>query len=333
MIFPNKDFINTCKNKSEVYMKKINLKRIFGIVFAVALLSSCATTSKDTGAKLTKTGSRAFWKIEGTDKNGNPSTVYIQGTFHLGDERILPLADEVQNAFVSADRIVGEISTEGYAELAARAPELNAPNKDGKKITDHLTDEEKAFMLQVFQQNLPLVDPLDPWQATTAITASLYTASGLSAEYGLDNSFIASATQLGRTWEGLDDIQTQIDVITFGDYNFQINTLKEMIKTLQDPEDSKELLGMTSGLYEAYVKDDMKEMEKLFDKSNADDVAEDPRYKDMLDLVYTKRNKDWAGDITNYLNEGGTTFIFAGTAHWLGDVSVFKFLRDMKTIR
>ncbi|MBR6295140.1 MAG: TraB/GumN family protein [Treponema sp.] len=313
-------------------MKKMNLKRILGIVFAVALLSSCASTSKSTAAKLTKTGSRAFWKIEGTDKNGNPSTVYIQGTFHLGDEQILPLADEVQNAFVNADRLVGEISTQGYAELASRSAELNAPNKDGKKITDSLTDTEKAFLIQVFGENLPLVDPLDPWQVTTALTASLYASSGLSAEYGLDNSFIASAAQLGRTWEGLDEVQTQIDVITYGDYDFQIKTLKEMIRTILDPKDGAELLSLTTGLYKAYVKDDMKEMEKLFNKSNENDVEDDPRNKEMLDLVYKNRNKDWAKDITNYLNEGGTTFIFAGTAHWLGDVSVFKFLRDMKTI-
>ena len=68
-------------------MKKMNLKRILGIVFAVALLSSCASTSKSTAAKLTKTGSRAFWKIEGTDKNGNPSTVYIQGPSTLVTSR------------------------------------------------------------------------------------------------------------------------------------------------------------------------------------------------------------------------------------------------------
>ena len=76
----------------------------------------------------------------------------------------------------------------------------------------------------------------------------------------------------------------------------------------------------------------MKKMEELFTQSNEDEENSDPLYQQYHDLVYTNRNKDWAEDITNYLNEGGTTFIFAGCAHWLGDDSVFHYLKEMKTI-
>ena len=116
-------------------MKKLNLKAILGAFILALVLTSCASTpsaSKKALATLTKTDSRAFWRIDGTDKNGNPSTVYIQGTFHLGDERIFPLSEEVQQAFVNADRHAGEISTQGYADLAAASSQLNAPNKEGK---------------------------------------------------------------------------------------------------------------------------------------------------------------------------------------------------------
>ena len=188
-------------------MKRTNLKAIFGAFLLAVILTSCASTPKKTPATLTKTESRAFWRIDGTDKNGNPSTVYIQGTFHLGDERIFPLSDEVQEAFKNADRYAGEISTQGYAELAALGPELNAPNKDGKLVTDHLTDDEKAFVQMAFGQNLPIVDPLEPWQIKTALSLMIYTNTGLGSEYGLDNNFIASLTQMGREWEGLDELQ------------------------------------------------------------------------------------------------------------------------------
>ena len=94
-------------------MKKFNFKTILGVFILALVLTSCASTSasKKAPATLTKTDSRAFWRIDGTDKNGNPSTVYIQGTFHLGDERIFPLSEEVQQAFVNADRHAGELST------------------------------------------------------------------------------------------------------------------------------------------------------------------------------------------------------------------------------
>ena len=317
-------------------MKKSNLKAILGLFFLATVLISCASTpsaSKKAPATLTKTDSRAFWRIDGTDKNGNPSTVYIQGTFHLGDERIFPLSEEVQQAFVNADRHAGEISTQGYVDLAAAGPQLNAPNKDGKLVTDHLTEEEKAFVEYAFGENLAIVNPLEPWQIKTALALLIYTNTGLSSEYGLDNSFVATLSQMGKEWDGLDELQVQLDIITFGDYDTQIKMLKDILKVFLDEKESEELTKSTVELYESYVNDDMKTMEKLLTMSNKKDEDSDQLYIDYNHMVFRDRNQEWAQDITNYLEEGGTTFIFAGCGHWLGPDSTFKFLKKMKTIK
>ena len=314
-------------------MKKTNLRAILGAFVLALVLTSCASTPKKAPATLTKTESRAFWRIDGTDKNGNPSTVYIQGTFHLGDERIFPLSEEVQQAFVNSDRYAGEISTQGYADLAQLGPVLNAPNKDGKLVTDHLTEEEKAFVQMAFGENITIVDPLEPWQIKTGLSVLIYTNTGLSAEYGLDNSFIATLSQMGREWDGLDELQVQLDIITYGDYDTQIKMLKDIIKVFTDEAEAEKLTESTVGLYESYVNDDMKEMERLLIMSDEDEEASDKLYVDYHNMVFRDRNKEWAQDITNYLNEGGTTFIFAGCGHWLGPDSTFKFLKKMKTIK
>ncbi len=314
-------------------MKKFNFKVVLGAFVLALALTSCASTPKKAPATLTKTQSRAFWRIDGIDKNGNPSTVFIQGTFHLGDERIFPLSEEVQEAFLSADTYAGEISTQGYQDLAAAGPQLNAPNKDGKLVSDYLTAEEKAFIQQVYGENLPIVDPLEPWQMKTGLSLLMYTNTGLSSQYGLDNSFIASLTQMGREWEGLDELQVQLDIITFGDYDTQIKMLKDQLKVFLDEEDAKELEEITVGLYESYVNDDMEKMSELLTLSNENDEETDKLYVDYNNMVFRDRNKEWAQDITNYLYEGGTTFIFAGCGHWLGEESTFKYLKKMKTIR
>ena len=314
-------------------MKKTNLKVIISAFFLAIVLTSCTSTPKKSPATLTKTESRAFWRIDGTDKNGNPSTVYIQGTFHLGDARIFPLSDEVQQAFANADRYAGEISTQGYSDLAALNPQLNAPNKDGKLVTDHLSEDEKAFVQYAFGENLPIVDPLEPWQIKTALGVMIYTNTGLGAEYGLDNNFVASLTQMGKQWEGLDELQVQLDIITFGDYDTQIKMLKDILKVFLDQEQAKKLTESTVDLYESYVNDDMNKMEELLALSDTEEEASDQLYVDYHNMVFRDRNKEWAQDITNYLNEGGTTFIFAGCGHWLGEDSTFKFLKKMKTIK
>ncbi len=95
--------------------------RIFVSLALACVFASCATTGKGSApATLTETPARMFWRIDGTDKNGNPSTVYVQGTFHVGDDRLYPLADMVVEAWGTADRLMAEISDEDYATLPVK---------------------------------------------------------------------------------------------------------------------------------------------------------------------------------------------------------------------
>ena len=311
------------------------MKKFFKILLSVFVISlalvSCASSGSSTKAKLTKTSSRAFWRIDGVDAQGNPSTVYIQGTFHLGDERIFPLSEEVQNAFINADRHAGEMSTQSYADFAAYGPVLNAPNKDGKIITDYLTDEENEYLKSVFGENLSIVVVLDPWQITNAMGLLPYINTGLSSEYGLDNTFITALSQNGLSWEGLDTVETQINVLTFGDYDTQIAMAKDAIKVMIDEKTNESTVKSTVDLYEAYVADNMKKMTKLL---KSDIPADAPAYyKEYSEMLWDNRNKDWAEDIANYLAQGGTTFIFAGCGHWLGDSSVFEYMKKNGTLK
>jgi len=318
-------------------MKKLNLKLLAGILLVTISLFSCATTktedkAKEAKATLTKTDSRFFWRIDGTDANGEASTVYIQGTFHLGDERIFPLSDEVMQAFQNADRWAGEMSKDSYLKLAELGPELNAPNPDGKIVTDYLNEDEVAYLTTVFGEALPMVSVLEPWQLSNGISVFMYLNTGLGQEYGLDNNFISTLAQSNKEWEGMDELQVQLDVLTFGDYDTQIQMLKDNIRLLTDENMAASLNEITVGIYNAYLEDDTEKMAELLNEENESNEEMAPFYEDYNYLVYEQRNRDWANDITAYLAQGGETFIFVGSGHLLGDVSVFKFLKDIGTI-
>ena len=109
--------------------------------------------------------------------------------------------------------------------------------------------------------------------------------------------------------------------------------LKDSLKVFLDPENGEELTKLTVDLYNAYLTNDEKAIAALFEQSDADEEAQAAFYKEYHDMVYANRNKDWANDITEYLAQGGTTFIFAGTAHWVGNDSVFNYLRKLGTIK
>lgn len=298
-----------------------------------ALMLSCATTGGKAKATLTECPERMFWRIDGTDRKGSPSTVYVQGTFHLGDNKMYPLADGVVSAWSKADRLVAEIASKDYMLLQAKLMELMVDSykkAGGRVVTDRLTEEQKKTLQDFFDKEMMDQFTLfEPWVTTYSLASMLYANSGLSPEYGLDNGLLASAQEEGRDVEGLDELQTQLDVITYGSYDEQLDMLRDLLDELKDPSEE---IAEAKAMYDSYLKDDRASFGKLFQEDMEDDEAKHKFYENYYKMVITDRNKDWAKDITGYLREGGTTFIFAGAGHWVGEGSVFDCLRKMGTI-
>ena len=298
-----------------------------------SLMLSCATTGGKAKATLTECQERMFWRIDGTDKKGSPSTVYVQGSFHLGDGRMYPLADSVLAAWNGADRLVAEISSKDTAQIQLKVMEMMVDSfkkAGGRLATDGLTEKQRATLGRYMEADVAAkLAVFEPWLTTYSIAAAIYQGNGLSAEYGLDNNLMAYASEAGREIEGLDTLQLQLDVITYGSYDEQMDMLRDVLDELDDPT---EVIEMTRSLYEAYLANDKATFAKRSDEEKEADEARHAFYKAYNKMIYDDRNKDWAKDITGYLREGGTTFIFAGTAHWTGEGSVFDCLRKMGTI-
>ena len=108
-----------------------------------------------------------------------------------------------------------------------------------------------------------------------------------------------------------------------------MDMLRDLLDELDAPD---EVIAMTNSLYEAYLANDKAHFAQSSDEAKKADETRHAFYKAYNKMIYDDRNKDWAKDITGYLREGGTTFIFAGTAHWTGEGSVFDYLRKMGTM-
>ncbi|MBQ0167452.1 MAG: TraB/GumN family protein [Treponema sp.] len=193
-----------------------------------ATLVSCATAKNAVPEKakavLVKEDSRMLWSINGTDRNGNPSKIYVQGTFHIADGRCYPVSDLVEEAFFSADRIFGEISGEGNIELNIRMPSIyeeSMARANGRLLSDNLSDEDVLLLIQLAGEDV-------------------------------------------------------------------FNTLNQ---------------------FEPWVLTEEYEKVLIFD-----------------------RNEKWAGIFEDILEEGGTTFVYAGTLHFVGDHSVFKHMEENGTL-
>lgn len=311
-------------------MKKFRLKSILALALVISGIF-VSISCKSTSFAEPEMKERMYWSICGTDSKGNPSTVHILGTIHVGDERLYPLPSQVMDDFENADRLVAEISSEDMDALQGELVKsliTNLIKAQGRNVMNELSESELETLFSVLDETI--ARPLgmyEPWLLTNTISVFQYASCGLDATKGVDQFLMDKAKKDGRSWEGLDTLQLQIDVMQFGTYEEQLAVLKSILLVLENPEIFNNYI---NNLYEAYLAGDEKAMleadedeEELMGES---DPMLEEYSKNYNETLLTKRNKAWAEKIRGYLNDGGETFIFAGSMHFLGKDSVFSFL-------
>ncbi len=293
----------------------------------------------DFEAKVTKEASRMFWKISGTDKEGKTSVVYVQGTIHIGSKNLFPLDKAVLDAFASADLVAGELSADDMNSIQIKAVRLIQESfikAGGKKISDSLSQEEIASLNTLLGSSMVVtsLDRAEPWVLSLSLLGkTVQETTDLSANYSVDSYFLKLASESSKEVIGLDDIQAQFDVLTFGTYEQQLKILKATIKECSDPKSIQETKAELENLYAAYLADDVAKVALISQSSNEKDISDyDDFGEEYLKVVYDRRNEDWANDIKGFLEKGGVSFIFAGCAHWVGKKSVFEYMRSQGTI-
>lgn len=316
------------------------LKTFASIFFIVAVTSCTSTKILQEPASISKHKNAMFWELNAIDKNGNSSTVYVLGTIHVGDERLYPLPEDITDAYINADKIVGEIATSDFENLIAETLKRQnaAHTREVKRIeethntwTDFLTPDQLSLAKSLVggENNFAPFISTEPWVFLSSVLTSIpIVFSELDPSQGYDFVFMDNCKNAGRVIEGLDSISTQLDILEFGDWNTQINMVKdslnELIKTIADP--GKDL----KDLYQAYLTADENVLNDLMtNQLSKNNYSYSAEYEKQL---FLNRNKDWANKFANYLNEGGTTFVFAGIGHFVGEKSVFEFMKEAKTL-
>ncbi|MBR7063863.1 MAG: TraB/GumN family protein, partial [Treponema sp.] len=246
-----------------------------------------------------------------------------------GDERLYPLSPVVMEAWNNADRIVGEISTNDWAvfqtEMQNRMIQSQIKN-GGKNFLPKLNEKQKNVLYSILQkEGAEGLATFEPWVTTTAINTEVYLRSGLSVEKGMDGLFMISAYQQNKKMEGLDSLDTQFELLQFGTYDEQLTMLKDTLDAL---DENKTVTEYTKKMYEAYLANDLRTLSSLIQQGRIDDSKRNALYKNYYAQMFTERNKNWADKIEQYLKEGGMTFIFAGTGHFVGSDSVFAYLKS-----
>ncbi len=303
-----------------------NLKKILTAALAFLLifsfLVSCKTKDSNSQADgepkvvLIKHPERMFWEI----KKGDAS-IYVLGTIHVADKDFYPLEDKILEAFDKADRLVSELGGKKEMETLQEKLQIRMIQhfniSSEKDLSNFLSEDKINVVKQELGENIavPLLK-FNPWVLTIALNQVLYTKAGLDPQNGVDMHLLNRADK--KKIEALESIDEQLDILSSGTFEEQLKALKETINELQNTDKTIDWLTKLKKLYLENNTEELKDfIGSLLDMT--DGISQDALLKD--------RNIVWAEKFEEYLNKGGTTFVFAGLAHFLGEDSVFEQMR------
>lgn len=269
-----------------------------------------------------------LWQIDGFSQTGEPSKVYLLGTYHAGDDRMYPIPECVQSAIDSSDRFVCELSKEDWDKMPQLMNDITMKSfllDLSHTFVDDLYQEE-ILLISTFidQQTLAQLICFEPWVLNNYLQQVLIMASGLNTQQAYDVFIMDQIAKRNLTFEGLDKAETQLNLVAYGDWETQLIMLRDTLKDLQNLELSAQEM---EDLYKVFLAGDEEAFGEAYYKDLKNDLLSHPVYKEYIKALLDDRNQDWATKIADYIKQGGTTFVFAGCAHFTGPASVFEYMR------
>ena len=271
-----------------------------------------------------------LWQINGIANDGSISKVYLLGTYHAGDDRVLELPECVSDALAESDRFCCELSSTDWAELPQMMQDLTVQSfltDLSHTLIDDLTPDE-ITLINTFidSQTFAQLVCFEPWVLNNYLQPVVMLAADLDSQKAYDVMIMdyIQKQKDDQGFEGLDDAQTQFDLIAYGDWDTQMTMLRD---TLADLQHLQEAADEMSNLYEVFLSGDEENFEKFYFKDFENEIKKFPVYEEYFSLLLNQRNKAWAVKIADYLDQPGVTFIFAGCAHFVGSNSVFSYMR------
>jgi len=257
-----------------------------------------------------------LWKVTGP----GDSRVYLLGSFHLLRAQDYPLAADVDQAFVASKRVVFELSPQDMQSPQLTQKMLQAAVRtDGTELKRDL-DPATWTKLQAYAtaNNLPLaqLQGMKPWFVGLTITLGQFTKMGLDPNLGLDRHFMQRAATAGKPTSGLEDIDTQVGVLS----GMSAAEQQQMVAEALDQADKADAEGRK--LHDAWRRGD----DKLLWTSMAAQMRGE--YPQLYKRINTERNDAWVPKLQQYLQAGqGGTLVVVGTLHLLGDDGVVDKLK------
>ncbi len=284
------------------------VKAIFAFL-ALLITPACQHVPETKQAPATS----SLWSVS-SDHN----TVYLLGSIHVLKKENYPLHDNIYQAFDLAPHLVFEVNLD---ELSSPQIQLHTIKKgmyiEGHTLKDALTPENYDLVQTHLAQrgySIEMFKLMKPWMLATTITLLELQKLGFATDFGVDQHFFLKAKTQGKTIEGLETVEYQInlfDNLSLGTQElFLLQTLKEL----------NLLERQTHQLVESWTHGRVEGLEVMLENMQ--------EFPEVYEALITQRNNTWLPHVESYLQKEEPYMIIVGALHLLGEKGLLAMLKE-----
>jgi uncharacterized protein len=294
-----------------------------------------AESSEGETSEALSAGGPFLWRLEGA------TPVYLFGTIHVPDERVLALHPAVERAFGEATAVYTEIPMDAGTQMGVMTKIMLPPDQTLSQIIGEplfarmrtAVDRTIGSRQPAAAQMVPtLLQRMKPWAAMSQLSLLEFLPDILAGRQPLDAMLYTRAQSEGKKVGALETPDEQIAV-------FESFSVKEQTRMLELTLDEMERVKpgeatMTQQLIDAYLSGEMSVVAKVMEEAMTGDKALMSRFQS---IAIDKRNDHMTERILELRKkEPSTKFFFAvGTAHYAGKTGIVAQLEKagLKVVR
>lgn len=289
-----------------------------------------------------------LWVVEGD------TPVYLFGTIHVPDPRVLDLPDVVDKAFAASNIFYAELdmapgSMASVQHLLLLPDDQSLDEIVGQALFDRLT----PFMVRAGLPALVL-QRLKPWVVAVRLLAQALMpeepeeeaeeGSEADAEEppreAMDMTLYRNAVAAKKVTGGLETLEEQIHVFDALEAADQVEMIESFLVVLEDrggedeaDEEASELVDGYEELVRLYLAGDVEGLGRaIHEMAEGDSEA----LRKFIHRMFDERNVRMAERILKYRESAGgkTLFVAVGAGHYAGKTGILALLREKgETVR
>ena len=256
-----------------------------------------------------------LWKVAGAS-----NSVYLLGSIHLLRSKDYPLPTVLDAVYDDAEVLIMEVDMDDMDPTAAQtAFTTYGVLHDDTTLRDLMGDD-------LYQQAITAADAIDiplemlnktePWYAAMTIEIMMLSRIGFNPTLGIEMYMMSKATSDGKTIEGFETVEEQIQFLD----GMSLQAQQEML--LSTLEESAKLSEMMDDLIEAWRHGDVASLET----GMLDELA---KHEELTKILVTDRNSRWVGQIEGLLDDNDDYLVIVGALHLIGPGGVPSQLENI----